>query len=167
MAKTRKPSSQQIADAVLGEDAALLRTLLEKGGNANAVYYMPRGFTKPAFLRPLTSLEVEDAPVLVLAAMAGRADLVSLLLEHGADVDAPAIKRDYPHIVVDELMDMPRTNPLIVAARKGHLDVVRVLIEAGADVNPEMFMWDKTALKDAKRGGNQHIVELLKAHGAK
>ncbi len=52
------------------------------------------------------------------------------------------------------------------AANRGHSDVAKLLVEKGADVNLK-HEYGYTALKIAKAKGNNKIVELLKAHGAK
>jgi hypothetical protein len=53
------------------------------------------------------------------AAAAGSTDIVSLLLDKSAYIDAESPNR---------------TTPLMMAARAGHTDVVKLLIDAGADV---------------------------------
>ena len=98
------------------------------------------------------------------AAMFGRADMVKLLLEAGADVEAR-----------DEFGD----TALHEAAKRGHAAVVKLLLEAGADMEARDESGD-TALHEAvsdswvritiKRGGSVEshaaVVKLLLEHGA-
>jgi ankyrin repeat protein len=54
-----------------------------------------------------------------LAAGEGHLEIVKLLLEHGADVNAKTAYETALHL----------------AAEKGHLEIVKFLLEHGADVN--------------------------------
>ena len=113
---------------------------------------------------------VDEAPLLVLAAKAGRADLVSLLLEHGARVDDPATFWAQMHVTDEDGREFRATNALIIAARLGHREVVKLLIEAGANVKASISDFrpqpKKTPLGEAVLGGHQRTIDLLKAHGA-
>jgi ankyrin repeat protein len=104
---------------------------------------------------------------LALAASDGQVELVQLLLDEGANVNAVSWPK-------------PRINPtwikseqdrvataLQIAAALGHLEVARVLLEAGADINiPACGPNGQTALQAATATGNVEIVELLLASGA-
>ncbi|CAB4068155.1 KIDINS220 [Lepeophtheirus salmonis] len=70
----------------------------------------------------------EDGSTLLhFAASKGNKDIVSVLLNHSADVQAE---------------DFQKCNPLHVAAREGHNDVVHELIDAGSFINQiDMGMW--------------------------
>jgi len=81
-------------------------------------------------------------------------DIVRLLLEFGADVNATAEYR----------------SPALLVAMQSHevnLDLVRVLVEAGADVNARDKSYN-TPLNSAFRWNQDvlSVVELLLAHGA-
>jgi ankyrin repeat protein len=84
--------------------------------------------------------------VLTRAAENGNLDLVKVLLDRKADVNAPA------------------GFPLQIAAGEGHLEVVQELLQHGADVNActtnEAFP-PGTALQAACEAGKVEIVELL------
>ena len=121
-----------LAEAACVGDADLVRGLLAKG----------------------CAVEAEDRTdlgPLHLAAINGRTDVCRLLLESGADLDAPSFMG----------------TPLHVAARGGREEVARLLIEAGADVNarPDGGEGDPP-LHVALRHGHPRMAELLIAKGA-
>jgi ankyrin repeat protein len=88
-----------------------------------------------------------------LAAFFGHPEVVALLLERGADMDAVARN------------EQVRTTALQAAAASGDNESARLLVEAGADVNvaqPGGF----TALHAAAANGNEELAALLLEHGA-
>ena len=87
----------------------------------------------------------------VLAARAGNAELVTLLLAHGADVNS---------------RDQSGWTPLMRAAMKGHVEAVRVLLNHGAEVNAQENGEAWTALHWATARGHADVVALLLSHGA-
>lgn len=99
--------------AALNGDAALVKALIDKGAEVNKKGWAPLHY----------------------AAANGHDDIVQLLLDHSAYIDA----------------DSPNgTTPLMMAARGNHLSTVKVLLDAGADsrVKNQIGM---TALDFAKR----------------
>ncbi len=89
---------------------------------------------------------------LLMAAEAGRAELVGYALENGADPDT---------------RDLPRGNltPLMLAAANGHLQASILLLDAGAEVNARSAEnW--TALMFAARFDNREIIGALLERGA-
>jgi ankyrin repeat protein len=81
------------------------------------------------------------------AAVAGRNQIVKLLIEKGADLNAG--------------------NPLIAAAGHGHMEVIELLIANGADVNAKANdQLGGMALHMTANLGHKKIVELLVAAGA-
>jgi len=101
-APAASPAAERFIEAVLAGDVPTVEALLEADAK-------------------LISTEDDDHyPALHAAARDGRAAMVTLLLDKGADVNAPM--RD-------------NMRPLLVAAEGGHLDVVKILIERGADLN--------------------------------
>ncbi len=84
----------------------------------------------------------------LLSGTAGQADaeLVRLLLEHGAWVDD---------------RDLEGTTALHNAAWRGNLDVVRYLIEQGASIDALMNGGGNTALHNAASTGNIEVVRAL------
>jgi len=81
---------------------------------------------------------------LVVAAQAGRLEVVELLLAVGVDV----------HVHSDMA--------LIEAACYGHVEVVKLLLAAGAYIHA----WGDAALKEAIIGRHAEVVEVLRAAGA-
>jgi len=75
----------------------------------------------------------------------------TLLLEHGADIDA--------------IDDEYRSTPLGVAARRGQHVTVELLLERGADPAAAGASW-AVPLAWAERKGHRHVAELLRKAGA-
>ena len=135
MPKTVSKVKERLLDAVNESDTATVRLLLEAGAD------------------PATHNEYDDS-LLSLACDRGNADIVRLLLDHGADVndgnneweETPlhaACLHDHTDIVKILLsrtnceinaMDDRRRTPLHNACRRRHAGVARLLIEKGADV---------------------------------
>lgn len=98
-----------------------------------------------------------DGNALIMAAEKGRVEIVDLLLNSGARVN--------------EIVEGDE-NALIKASGSGHVDVVHLLLSRGADVN--MRVWSggpdgewRTALKMARKGGHNSVVQLLISAGAR
>ena len=90
---------------------------------------------------------------LVTAASRGRADIVKVLLDAGADVN---------------LLDGAVGNAALhYAASDGHTGVVKMLLEAGADVNLQGEGHPTFALMGAVENGHVEIVKRLLDAGAR
>ncbi|KAM3919856.1 ankyrin repeat domain-containing protein 27 isoform 2-T2 [Leptodactylus fuscus] len=118
-----------------------------------------------------------------IAALHGHSVLVTLLLKHGAHVDAKNGNRALPlHLachkghfeVVKILMeystgknkkDMNGNTPLIYSCIAGHLEMAALLLEHGASVNL-CNVKGNTALHEAVRRNHEHLVKLLLLYGA-
>lgn len=87
---------------------------------------------------------------LTQAARLGRAEIVSILLKSGADVDG---------------IDGDMMTPLMHASWKGHLKIVEILLNAGASVN-EQSKWGDSALSFAKSKKHDAVVSALLKAGA-
>jgi len=121
----------RLQEAVLLNDLPLARTRMEEGADPN--------FGEGAY----------HGPVVMIAAKAGFADMVDLLLDFGADIEGK-----------DDLWQFP----LMSAAARGQLEVVRRLVKRGAALNAG---WpDKTALSEAIVGGHLDLYHWLLAQGA-
>ena len=118
--------------AVKVPDHELLKKLVADGGNANGLMDDGSGRT-----------------LLHEAARLGHATIISVLLEAGADVDAP---------------DSNGRTPLMESAWEGHADATRALLAGGADTELEN-LGGGTALKVAMRrkhkGGGPKTAEAL------
>ena len=80
------------------------------------------------------------------ASSKGHPEVVRILLEKGADIEATNLNGD---------------TPLHIASEEGHIDVVKILLEAGADKEARHKLgW--TPLILASENGHTDIVELLK-----
>jgi len=108
-------------------NVGIVTLLLQKGADPNA--------QRESKLTPLQ-----------LASFHGNADIVELLIAHGANVN----HRGWRH----------NDTALQVAALHDHLDVVRLLLKHGADRNYR-DMVNKTALDLAKERGHTNVVALL------
>ncbi|XP_040265523.1 ankyrin repeat domain-containing protein 27 isoform X2 [Bufo bufo] len=118
-----------------------------------------------------------------IAALNGHSVLVTLLLKHGAHVDAKNGNRALPlHLachkghfeVVKSLMefstgknkkDMNGNTPLIYSCIAGHPEMTSLLLEQGASVNLSNVKGN-TALHEAVRRNHEGLVKLLLLYGA-
>jgi ankyrin repeat protein len=81
-----------------------------------------------------------------------RTEIVRLLLDHGADVNARQ---------ADDF------TPLHEAAQNGMLDVTQWLLDRGADINPRLSSSGKTPLALAIEHQHEDVAKLLREHGAR
>ncbi|KMQ91742.1 ankyrin repeat domain-containing protein 17, partial [Lasius niger] len=91
-----------------------------------------------------------DCTPLMEAASAGHVDIVSLLIAHGADVNAQSTSGN---------------TPLMYGCAGGHEEVVRVLLEAGANVEDHNEN-GHTPLMEAASAGHVQVAKILLEHGA-
>jgi len=124
---------------------------------------------------------------LALAVARGNADTVTLLVEHGAQVNAQAgpdgrtallciadLQQDVPEMAAlllqsgadANLTGQDGTTALMLAASRGHVETVRLLLAAGADVQARSAT-GKTAIEMAAALKQAEVVSLLRGAGAK
>ena len=90
-------------------------------------------------------------PPLIVASLAGHADMVGLLLERGADI---------------EVRNKHGLTALHAAAYAGNLDIVKLLVAKGAAVNDTHNFYKMTPLHAAAEEDHAEIVAFLLANGA-
>uniref|UniRef100_A0A8C5PMV0 Ankyrin repeat and SOCS box containing 1 n=1 Tax=Leptobrachium leishanense TaxID=445787 RepID=A0A8C5PMV0_9ANUR len=82
-----------------------------------------------------------------IAATAGHADCVDLLIRYGAQL---------------ELVDVKGQTPLYVATENGHLDCVQVLLKAGANPNGSLHNRSSPVYNSARVGRADILQELIR-----
>ncbi len=124
-------------------------------------------------------------PVLLMAVDMGFVEIMELLLEHGADIQAESSLGNALHsavrsgsvetlyklirlgsLDVNAANELSGATPLHVAAQHGSLDCIRALANAGADVNVKDTSMGRTPLHYAAQTGNLAAVSCLTEHGA-
>uniref|UniRef100_A0A8C0AEF8 Ankyrin repeat domain-containing protein 27 n=1 Tax=Bos mutus grunniens TaxID=30521 RepID=A0A8C0AEF8_BOSMU len=118
-----------------------------------------------------------------VAALHGRADLILLLVKHGASVGARDTSQAVPlhlacqqgHFQVVKCLlesnakpnkkDISGNTPLIYACSRGHHEVAALLLQHGASINASNNKGN-TALHEAVIERHVFVVELLLLHGA-
>jgi ankyrin repeat protein len=90
---------------------------------------------------------------LMYAAETGKIDVVTYLIDQGADVNAVSGK-------------MGRGTAIIYAAAANQVETVEYLIENGADINATTPYHNETALIWAVAQGNTEVAKILLEHGA-
>lgn len=98
----------------------------------------------------INARDEEQFTLLHYAAFYGRREIAAILIDKGADINAPG------------LADL---TPLHVAAMEGQREVVELLIDRGANVNALASQMGLTPYGAAIVGGKMDIASLLKTHG--
>jgi ankyrin repeat protein len=97
--------------------------------------------------------DADDDPPLIHAVNSGKREIVEMLLEKGARVDAKLEYDDF------------HATPLIIAAQRDYQDLAKLLIDRGAGVDTDV--WEgNTALHYAIGGDNPEVVKFLVDLGA-
>ena len=114
----------------------------------------------------------------------GTCEMVDLLIQHGANVNAQAYDLVSPlylavigakPLVAESLLrngasvdmaDSDGDTPLFMAARGDHVEIMKLLIANGADMNIPSSFTHETPLHTAASCGNVEIMEILVDNGA-
>ncbi|RDW57747.1 Pfs, NACHT and ankyrin protein [Coleophoma crateriformis] len=125
----------------------------------------------------------EQVSTIIFAATSGKIDMVKLLIETGADVNAQGGRHGnalqaasiHDHESIVQLLIKKGANvnaqkghygnALQAASHGGHESIVQLLIEKGADVNAQGGLYSN-ALQAASDSGHESIVQLLIEKGA-
>ncbi|KAJ5964565.1 uncharacterized protein N7479_004441 [Penicillium vulpinum] len=97
---------------------------------------------------PVNRKERYPKPVLQHAAKNGFVDMVQLLLDRGAEVNA-------------SIATSSKETAFMLAAENGHLEVMRLLIDGGADIEAELAYENTPAFQRASEYGHANIVQFL------
>jgi hypothetical protein len=159
------PMDEELVEAVESGDAAEVERLLDAGAD-------------PMAMTPL-------GPLPTLAASKGDPQIIGLLGQHGADLNAPALDGQTPIQIaagggnleaVSQLLDLgvdpngmegtgAAGTPLMSAIEGGQFEAVELLLDRGADPNLANAEGE-TPLLSAVDMGNVEIAELLIANDA-
>jgi ankyrin repeat protein len=125
----------------------------------------------------------EKVTALYGAASKGHMDIVEMLLDRDADIDANSNTYGTPLYAATEngrvkvmelliqrkakinLIGGPGRRPLNIAAFNGDIEAVGILINNGADIDPDEEYWYGSALGAAARRGHTDVVKLLLSKG--
>jgi ankyrin repeat protein len=121
-----------LREAVLLNDVPLARSRLNQGADVNA------------------GRDLYEGPLLKIAAEFGHLEIVKLLVDRGADLEA-----------IDDLGQ----RPLMCAARHGRSEVVAHLLDRGAEINA-VDWFDQSALSRAAEHDHDQLYTLLRSRGA-
>ncbi|MCJ1261200.1 Ankyrin-2 [Lobaria immixta] len=127
---------------------AVVRLLLNRGADLEATTLQEVAWSgRKAVVAPLVPLPTFDLATTTLqeAARGGHEDVVRLLLNKGADLEAK---------------NSLGWTSLHLAARHGHEATVRLLLEKGADLEAKNSI-ERTAVQEAARHGYEAMVQLL------
>jgi ankyrin repeat protein len=143
-----------ITEAAIQGDPEIIETLLGAGADPN--FENPEGETPLMEVARTGNIEAAQAllaagadvnakedwggqSAVMWAAARSNPAMIRLLAEHGADVDARGVIRQWPRKVITEPrpkdMNKGGFTPLLYAAREGCVECARALVEAGADLD--------------------------------
>ena len=146
-AATREEALQQLKRLGIPVSEESLENQVSLGNLRNVRLLLDAGMS------PDSRCASDRYPILSYAALNGKEDIVRLLVERGADVNAEG----------------PRSKmggtPIFFAVGGGNLNILRFLISKGADVN-RPTVGNATPLMAAAMSGNAAAVKILLAAGA-
>jgi len=174
-------SKPELLQAIDQGDLARVRAALDSGGDVNAVHDRDtmlcwairngdREITKLLLQSPRLDVNKRgvryddfgewERPPLILAAHMGQADIVALLLQRGADVNA----RDR----TDRVPEARGGTALLKAAQRDHTEVIRVLAAQGKNLLVDAQTTEgETPLSLVVAAEDFEAVKVLHEHGAR
>ena len=113
----------------------------------------------------MTSFDVDQSntDLLILAVSGGEVEHTRLLIEAGANVDAPSSTWFEGLTPLQVAMSLPGN--MDKSIRRDQVAVVKLLVEAGADVNSNPN-GNMRPLRWATNGRRSYLADYLRAHGA-
>ena len=166
-----------LAMALQNKDKEIAKLLIEKGADPNTVFTITKKaeFTHIPYLKEhIISWRQYKLTVLIMATHNGDKEIVQLLIEKGADLNAKdsehrtalsyAIYNGHKEIVqllLNKGADYDITKLLIIAIEEGHNDIVHFLLDKEPDSNIQRHL----LLKPALSSGNNEIAQLLLENG--
>lgn len=151
--------------AIVSRHWDIVRLLLEKGADPNGMFSSftvlygaaitescPLDIVKLLLEKGAEVNPRDAAAPLRAASSAGRADVIGLLLGHGANVNSGVSDGSF--------------TALMFASYSGHLECVKALVKAGADIHAKADSGE-TALSAAKEGGHTAIAEFLQSNATR
>jgi ankyrin repeat protein len=122
--------TKRLFKAIEHRDIASVRAAIQAGADVNAI----------------TAFDSSSQTTLLhCAAGMGDSDIIGLLIENGADINAKGPEQ---------------TTPLHWAAAANEADAVLLLIEKGADVSP-VDTWEETPAQYAAKRGHNQLATIL------
>jgi outer membrane protein TolC len=143
--KSRSPVSRSI-DSSTTEIFQIIQSIDQKSG---AERFRPLLEKNPDIVK---LRDISDWTPLHAATYRGNYEIVRMLLEKGADINAATSSG---------------MSPLYIAANEGSLEIVKLLVEKGADVNLCGGTVMRSPLQRAAGKGHTEIVKVLVQNGAK
>lgn len=166
-AQTKEQLNIALLEASSGGETGTVQSLISQGADVNArsneggtplMYACAKGHAAVAQILisagadPKARAGDQNAwPVIMLAAESGTPEIISLLLEKGADPN-----------VCDRFKD----TPLMLASLRGHAQAVELLIKAGANINAQEIRRNNFPLLHAVSRGHTNAAAVLIKSGA-
>lgn len=126
-----RDAGEQLVQAAMDNDLAVVKILIEKGVNTN--------------------YQSDGRSALMVAAIRGNTEICKLLIANGANINLRSNIQEGQFAGESALMG---------AARRGNLEICKLLLEHGADVN-QLDNYGRTALQEAISWGRLDVCKLL------
>ena len=192
---TTELASQQLLEAIKGNDTKSLKALLSQGADVNwkSSQRSPQALeteksSAPALKKKGTNNdqgkneEVEERPVFEASAQ-GHVDCLELLIQYGGDVLQTNSKGLTPlhmavkngqeetcRVLIENKADVNFSTgvepPLVTAVKKGFEKIAKLLIANGADVNHCNRLVPSTPIKRKKKQSNEKDLSTQNSNGS-